>query len=50
MVLWSNRTAEYPLGGCPVLTRYPPIGLDDVLAENPTVEAVEAFRWPARVP
>jgi hypothetical protein len=50
LVLWSNLTTEYILGGCPVLTRYPPISLTDVLAENAVLQTVEAYRWPARVP
>ena len=50
LVLWSNLTTEYTLGGCPVLTRYPPISLGDVLTESAVLQAVEAYRWPARVP
>jgi hypothetical protein len=50
LVLWSNLTTEYTLGGAPVLTQYPLLSLTDVLTESAPLQAVEAYRWPAPVP
>lgn len=49
LVLRSNLTTEYTLGGCPVLTLYPPVSLGDILTESAALRAVEAYRRPAYV-